>query len=1300
MASALVVLSVYSVIAISKVRGQRAPELLRWNQIAAQTTEWLKSEDYPSLLAKEITVLDTSPCPDCTESFIRAALNCARGRMQAQNGDPYRLLLTAERTALANRSVISAKLALETAQLMSDLHCYRRAMRLLDLVPTEKRSPEHRQFEQLLKEVFRILRTTAGEYAYSPGSSKSSLLNDQLEDLLGAIPENSYYDEMGLAKSALEGKDFEKHLIDDDDKSKKLISGLLLTTRTVLQVDSAQKTKPDEDHRPGGAQADDPDLVLQPTRLVELKLSAAGKVAMAKLVANGSTDDDAEALAATAGLKVTAFNDHTYDMVDDPRTGRLESTLHIGNTVVLIYQGESETSWVFFALGNTPDSVRVFYMPQIGYPSYDTRDVTGDGSPEFIAYGRNGSGGYLNAAVVDVSIPRIIWTTQMLPKGQITFANIDGDSELEILATSKTALGRNDCGVCPARYEVTIYDYDKQKGTYVEVADRLSSSELEISVHGDFNLGPQMILSAQGMLRRGIGARTTPEAQAGATLATLKAWRTWSDDRAAEVASQFEEIHNQMTTALAFRTDAEIQSRLVAALDRPDLPSTWQTLRRIALFWQASDLFLSGDYTQAFSVADQSWILNGTEPASFRLDFGNMYGLLCIESGKLSCAYDSFVKAQSEALKPVPQILGNLSWYHRIIHDYPTAYRFGAQALDAAIEQGSGDIAVDMLHIASAASFMQHDEEALDWLGRAVRIARGSAGGGHAAMATQLAADIALKHDEPGVAIRLLDEELTTIDQPTWNSEDASLMLEYAHAASALGQGRRPDESVYTRLLEAAAKNGEGTDASVQGSALYDLSRYHFDHNDLKLAYGFAREAFEAITTGRRNIGNEKHKFSFLADKKVIASWLFERAIQAKVSPEEMLKLLESWKMQAFLDMHNSNVDVKAKSAQLPDEVQEISQSLQDGDLLLDYSIGKATSFVVSHSRTAGTALFPVSLGNTEVLRISKTIAEAMNVQSATSLFMIRRNWISLGLKHSLRQLHDALIGKVTIPPGTRRLIIGLDEPLYGIPWTALQSSTGRYLIDDYEVILTPSALLRVWTKKTNVPYQKPFENALAVAALGGVETNEIVEPSSAMLPQRLAPLPSGLREIDSMQRCLNLPASHILLDSATQSSRGIQSGTNLANPVNFLMRAPKASVIHVVAHGIFDAADPMRSTLFFDRGDGGQRYLRASDLASMDLHQVSLVTLASCQTAMNNVMPGAEPIGFLRALLGAGVAGVILAGWEVDDRATADLFSSFYCMLSDKRQSTALRASAIAIRTQRPHPYFWAGVNLYGYGN
>jgi CHAT domain-containing protein len=194
--------------------------------------------------------------------------------------------------------------------------------------------------------------------------------------------------------------------------------------------------------------------------------------------------------------------------------------------------------------------------------------------------------------------------------------------------------------------------------------------------------------------------------------------------------------------------------------------------------------------------------------------------------------------------------------------------------------------------------------------------------------------------------------------------------------------------------------------------------------------------------------------------------------------------------------------------------------------------------------------------------------------------------------------------------------------------------------------------------------------------------------------------LPGGLAEIDNMRRCLGVPSSNVLFDGKTQRQRGVESADDLATPENFLRRAPTASLIHLVAHGVYDASAPMRSKLFLDRSAGGRRTVEASELLALDLHRTSLVTLASCQTGLSGLMPGAEPIGFVRSLLGAGAKSVILTAWEVDDRTSSGLFSELYCGLGAARTSEALRRSQLAVRRRQSHPYFWAGVSLYGSAN
>lgn len=53
---------------------------------------------------------------------------------------------------------------------------------------------------------------------------------------------------------------------------------------------------------------------------------------------------------------------------------------------------------------------------------------------------------------------------------------------------------------------------------------------------------------------------------------------------------------------------------------------------------------------------------------------------------------------------------------------------------------------------------------------------------------------------------------------------------------------------------------------------------------------------------------------------------------------------------------------------------------------------------------------------------------------------------------------------------------------------------------------------------------------------------------------------------------------------------------------------------------------------------------------------------------------------------------------WQVDDLATADLMTAMYGGMAHGLDiATALRNAQAAVRSQLPHPYYWAGFGLFG---
>ena len=112
--------------------------------------------------------------------------------------------------------------------------------------------------------------------------------------------------------------------------------------------------------------------------------------------------------------------------------------------------------------------------------------------------------------------------------------------------------------------------------------------------------------------------------------------------------------------------------------------------------------------------------------------------------------------------------------------------------------------------------------------------------------------------------------------------------------------------------------------------------------------------------------------------------------------------------------------------------------------------------------------------------------------------------------------------------------------------------------------------------------------------------------------------------------------------------------------------------------------------------GDG---YLTLYDLNRFRL-PAELVTLSGCSTGLNVVAKGDELLGLVRGLLHSGARSLLLSLWDVQDRSTTKLMSSFYTRFRDQgNMASALQGAMQELRETQPHPYFWAPFVLTGGG-
>jgi CHAT domain-containing protein len=280
-----------------------------------------------------------------------------------------------------------------------------------------------------------------------------------------------------------------------------------------------------------------------------------------------------------------------------------------------------------------------------------------------------------------------------------------------------------------------------------------------------------------------------------------------------------------------------------------------------------------------------------------------------------------------------------------------------------------------------------------------------------------------------------------------------------------------------------------------------------------------------------------------------------------------------------------------------------------------------------------------------------------------------------------LRELHTALFSSATraaIPPGVTRLIIVPHSILSYVPFAALRDpATGRYLVEDFDVLRLPSA------------FALP-----ALRAKGNAGTSGVAFRRADLLAPFPAQLPGTQREVRS----------------AAQSLRGAQTYVGQRADEPRLRNAlEQDGIVHVATHGVMNPRNPMFSRIEVARGKSGG----SSDDGRLEVHEVlqmrvrsPLVFLSGCETGAGiagatHWSRGEDYATLAQAFLYAGTRDVIATLWKIEDDGAAAFASRFYTNLRTSSPSDALAlAQREMIRDSRfGAPYHWASYAISGEG-
>ncbi|MGB1110356.1 MAG: CHAT domain-containing protein [Gammaproteobacteria bacterium] len=103
--------------------------------------------------------------------------------------------------------------------------------------------------------------------------------------------------------------------------------------------------------------------------------------------------------------------------------------------------------------------------------------------------------------------------------------------------------------------------------------------------------------------------------------------------------------------------------------------------------------------------------------------------------------------------------------------------------------------------------------------------------------------------------------------------------------------------------------------------------------------------------------------------------------------------------------------------------------------------------------------------------------------------------------------------------------------------------------------------------------------------------------------------------------------------------------------------------VLHVATHALFDADQPLRSSLALSDGNGAS-YLTAADVFANPI-AADIVVLSACETGMGEVIPGDDYLGLARSFYLAGAKSVLHSLWPVQDEGTREYMLAFHKALA-----------------------------------
>ena len=533
----------------------------------------------------------------------------------------------------------------------------------------------------------------------------------------------------------------------------------------------------------------------------------------------------------------------------------------------------------------------------------------------------------------------------------------------------------------------------------------------------------------------------------------------------------------------------------------------------------------------------------------------------------------------------------------------------------------------------------------------------------------------------------------------------------------------------YATAIKFQQQLGKGFRSGDRAFINSDLDDIYYEHlgafylrsGQYKQAEVALRKAIATYTQSRQSDDPNYDNLLTNADETSVANYdlsaevyrNLQAALVAQNRGGEALEVAEAGRARAFVGLLSTRLGVnpKAQPVFTPPNLEQIKQIAKtENSTLVQYSIlypditgwTETGKFRLGKGKPkeAGLLIWVVKPTG-EVVTRSVDLTKQLPGQTLTDLVRDSRESIgtrgrglsSRKLEQSdqktsqtkLQQLHQILIQPIAdqLPTNpvdslrdgkAERVTFLPQDALYLVPFAALQSANGKYLIENHTILMAPSLQVLALSRQSGA------NAALSPALIVGNPTMPSLRIGLNDAPEPLPELPGAEQEAKTIAQLLN-----------TQALIGSQ-----ATKEAIVAQMPQAKLIHLATHGILENLQGLQSAIALAPSGRSDGFLTASQVLQLKL-TANLVVLSACDTGRGEIT-GDGVIGLSRSFISAGVPSVIVSLWAVPDAPTASLMSQFYQTLKQNPdKANALRQAMLKTLKQYPNPKDWAAFTLVG---